>query len=156
MIYFLRFALILLAFVANTPLLAQYTVMGAISDGTENLQGATIRVMSKASLVASAITDSCGRYALKVKPDVYTIKCSYIGYKEEHVNILLDTPICQVDFLMEDNPEILGTVIVRTHKIHHSSRTVIACPFPDSSKNKKGKWRWRLKKLAFWRPKHGK
>lgn len=62
-------------------LIPQSQLTGNVSDGTEVIIGATIRISQGATLVKGVVTDYNGNFSVELQPGVYDIECSYTGYK---------------------------------------------------------------------------
>lgn len=84
--YYLIFLLFLL--VAAGSVVAQTgTITGTVTeqDGTEPLQGATVRLMQDSAMVGGAYTGEDGTFKIQAKPGTYSLIFTYISYESKTV-----------------------------------------------------------------------
>lgn len=99
---------LLLSF-CTTPLLAQskYTVSGTVKQGSsgETLIGVTVVVVEKPTI--GVITNEYGFYAISLPEGNYTLRFSYVGYKQElipvklHANVTVNAHLSDKSNLQE-------------------------------------------------------
>jgi len=66
---------------------AQSTVLvGKISDGTEGLIGATVKVLRGTDFVRGTITDFNGEYRIQLDPGTYDVEFSYTGFQAQKIS----------------------------------------------------------------------
>ncbi len=67
--------------------LAQSTVLtGNVTDGTEALIGATVKVLKGTDFVRGTITDYNGDYRIQLDPGTYDVEFSYTGSQPQRIN----------------------------------------------------------------------
>lgn len=67
----------------SRPAPGMCVLQGNISDGSEGLIGATIKVMRGSEFVRGTITDYEGNYRTNLEPGVYDVEVSYTGFKAQ-------------------------------------------------------------------------
>jgi len=73
-------ALLVGVFFAQT-LFAQTVLTGKVTDSKEPLIGVTVKAFIDTNSILSTTTDIHGEYHLELAPGIYTLECSYTGYK---------------------------------------------------------------------------
>ena len=117
--------LTLICLLLTTVIFAQSTISGTVKDDTGNpLIGATVLIKGTTE---GAATDYNGQYSLEVAEGTYTLVVSYVGYKEQEKEIIVNGNVV-VDFDMEVG-SIIGTEVVvsgskRQEKLTESPATI--------------------------------
>ncbi len=91
---------------------------GLVTDGTEPLVGATIKVMKGATFVRGTVTDYNGEYRINLDPGTYDLEISYTGFsvvKITGVRVMGGVTTRQ-DVAMS-NATVLNEVIVTQYKV---------------------------------------
>ena len=112
----LTFAMLLLG---AAVALAQSTVLtGNISDGTEGLIGATVKVSKGTDFVRGSITDYNGDYRIQLDPGTYDVEFSYTGFQAQRITgvRVLAGQITTQDVVMS-NSTVLETVEIVAYKV---------------------------------------
>ncbi len=106
-------------FLASGAVLAQTVLQGKVSDGTEALVGATVKVMKGADFVRGTITDYDGNYRVSpLDPGTYEVTFYYTGFAEQKVTgvrVIVNT-INYLDATMTSNT-VLTTAEVVAFKV---------------------------------------
>lgn len=107
---------ILLPLFCTTVSLAQknYTVSGTVKEASsgETLIGATVTVAEKSSV--GVITNEYGFYSLTLPEGNYTLKFSFVGYKQESIAVSLVANLTVNASLSDENT--LQEVVVSSHR----------------------------------------
>lgn len=99
--------------------LAQSTVLtGKVSDGSEGLIGATVKVSKGADFVRGSITDYNGDYRIQLDPGTYDVEFSYTGFQAQRISGIrvLNGQITTQDVVMSSST-VLATVEVIAYKV---------------------------------------
>lgn len=91
---------------------------GLVTDGTEPLIGATIKVMKGASFVRGTVTDYNGEYRINLDPGTYDLEINYTGFstvKITSVKVLSGVTTRQ-DITMS-NASVLEEVVIKESKV---------------------------------------
>ena len=90
---------------AQRLLLAQqnYTVSGTVKEKSsgETLIGATVTVVEKPSV--GVVTNEYGFYSLSLPKGNYTLRFSFVGYKQELISVNLESNVTVSINLSDDN-----------------------------------------------------
>jgi hypothetical protein len=105
--YFLLFLLLI-----PTLAIGQITVRGLTKSKSENIYFSHISFKHVDGSTYSTISNENAEYKLNLKPGPYTIKASYIGYKEftKEINVVSDLTF---DIIFEETSTQLSEVVVR-------------------------------------------
>jgi hemoglobin/transferrin/lactoferrin receptor protein len=112
-------ALLLFIFVDNE---AQNIIQGKVTNAKDgsSLQGAPVFISNS----YMSFTNNEGRYFIKNIPEgKYQIKVSFLGYKPVSLNMICDSAITNIDFILEPSPIELDEVIVSTSRTGKYLRT---------------------------------
>lgn len=109
-----NFYLILLLIIGATGVIKAQTVTGNVSNDTDPLSGANIRVEGK-KLETS--TDKNGHFELKLEAGSYNLIISYIGYSQtfRKVNLTKDQTL-KLDVTLKQNNDMDEVVVVSSRK----------------------------------------
>ncbi|MBL7806858.1 MAG: carboxypeptidase regulatory-like domain-containing protein, partial [Saprospiraceae bacterium] len=91
---------------------------GLVTDGTEPLIGATIKVMKGTSFVRGTVTDYNGEYRINLEPGTYDLEINYTGFstvKITGVKVLSGVTTRQ-DITMS-NASVLEEVVIKERKV---------------------------------------
>ncbi len=106
----------LLLLLSTTVLFAQsnYTVSGTVKQKSsgETLLGVTVSIVEKPSV--GIVTNEYGYYSLSLPKGNYTLRFSYVGYKQENVHLKLDSNVVINANLADETS--LKEVIVKSKK----------------------------------------
>lgn len=98
---------------------AQSTVLtGNISDGSEGLIGATVKILKGTSFVRGTITDYNGDYRVNLDPGTYDVEFSYTGFQAQKIAgvRVLGGQITTQNVTMS-NSNVLEEFVVTTYKV---------------------------------------
>jgi outer membrane receptor protein involved in Fe transport len=99
--------------------LAQTALQGKVTDGTESLVGATVKVMRGADFVRGTVTDTEGNYRIApLDPGTYDVVFAYTGFAEQKVTgvRIIVNQITFLDATMTSNT-VLTTAEVVAFKV---------------------------------------
>lgn len=106
----------LLLLLTTTVLFAQsnYTVSGTVKQKSsgETLLGVTVSIVEKPSV--GIVTNEYGYYSLSLPKGNYTLRFSYVGYKQENVRVKLDSNVVVNTNLVDETN--LKEVVVKSKK----------------------------------------
>ncbi len=90
---------------------------GKVSDGTEPLIGATVRVYRGTESVRGSITDYNGVYRIQLEPGTYDLEFSYTGYQSQKIlGVRISTASTTLDVTLR-NAAGLEEVEVKAYKV---------------------------------------
>ncbi len=111
-----KIALINLLLLLSTKLLfaQSYTVSGTVKQKSsgETLLGVTVSIVEKPSV--GIVTNEYGYYSLSLPKGNYTLRFSYVGYKQENVRVKLDSNVVVNTNLVDETN--LKEVVVKSKK----------------------------------------
>lgn len=114
----LHAGLILIAFLSQFwSFFTPGTLTGSISDGSEQLIGASVSAYQNNTLVRGAVTDYNGIYSLQLEEGTYDIVFAYTGFQavtKQQVKVEAGK-VTRLDIVM-DNASVLQEVIVTSYK----------------------------------------
>lgn len=91
---------------------------GLVTDGTEPLIGATIKVMKGTSFVRGTVTDYNGEYRLNLDPGTYDLEVSFTGFKAVKITgVKVLAGVTTKQDVTLSNAEVLNEVIVKDYKV---------------------------------------
>lgn len=133
-------ALLVMAFVATLPLLAQRQVKGQVldADGTTPLVGVTV---TQVGVKMGAITDADGNFSISVRGDNPTLNFSYIGYDAQQIKVGRRT---ELKVVMQESAQSLKDVVVTALGIKREEKSlgysVSKMAGEDLNKTVSGNW----------------
>ncbi len=126
--HFSRFSSLILLFVliAFTQALAQGTIRGTITDQALGEPMMFTNLLVK-ELGTGTQTDLDGKYEMSVAPGAYTLEVSYVGYATNTITdvIVEEGKVAIVDFLLQEESEVLETVVVKAAAIKRTENALI-------------------------------
>lgn len=91
---------------------------GLVTDGTEPLIGATIKVMKGTSFVRGTVTDYNGEYRLNLDPGTHDLEVSFTGFKAVKITgVKVLAGVTTKQDVTLSNAEVLNEVIVKDYKV---------------------------------------
>ncbi|MFN0174614.1 MAG: von Willebrand factor type A domain-containing protein [Saprospiraceae bacterium] len=98
-------------------LFAQTVLRGKVTDSKEPLIGATVKVFIDTNAIFSTTTDIHGEYRFELTPGIYSLECSYTGYKPvvlKGLKVALNK--VKTMNIMLSSTSVLDEVVVKNHK----------------------------------------
>lgn len=93
-------------------------LIGLVTDGTEPLIGATIKVMKGTSFVRGTVTDYNGEYRINLDPGTYDLEVSFTGFKAVKITgVKVLAGVTTRQDVTLSNAEVLNEVIVKDYKV---------------------------------------
>src|SRR5207244_11268773 len=107
------------ALAARTTFVVDGDIGGSVADSASGtpLPGGEVRVMRGGTLIATAVTDAVGRYAIHNLPGgSYRVEVRYLGYRSEthDVSVGATEAVSRADFRLAPIPINLSAVEVST------------------------------------------
>jgi len=122
--------LVLIALLLTGQLLAQTgTIRGTISDGASGEPLMFTNVLVKDTDPPKGVqTDLDGNYQIEIEPGTYDLEVTYIGYTPKVIAGVEVTggEVTIIDFLMEEEAEVLEEVVVQAARIDRTENALLA------------------------------
>lgn len=118
------FLIIALFIICASKSAAQVVVSGIVTDGENPLKGVIVKAIVNSKTLAYAVTNSEGKYTIKVLQNVQTLCLSaeYLGYEKKTRDIAYKTQIC--NFVLHETSQVLQEVVVKASPISQRGDTL--------------------------------
>jgi hypothetical protein len=112
--------------ISSFPSVAQVTITGRVTDGSQNLAGATVRMLTLDSALATGVaSDSVGEFVLQhVLPGDYLVTVSMVGFTTSKSNsiTITNSDIRLPDVVLEEDATALGEVVIKGERQYLSQK----------------------------------
>ena len=103
---------------------AQVVVSGMVTDGDGPMKGVIIKVIADNKMLAYAVTNSAGKYTVRIPPSdkPLCLSAEHLGYEKETRDIAYRAQTC--NFVLHETSQVLQEVVVKASPISQRGDTL--------------------------------